>query len=158
MRLSRLTVGAVTVSLIVAACGDGEAVSVEGPWARTSPAMTSAGAVYMDLTAEAADRLIGVSIDPSIAATAEIHETVMADMGTEGESEEPAGMGAMRMQQVEGIDLPAGATVSLEPGGYHIMLIDLTAPLVLGERFDVTLDFAESGTRVVTVEVRDDAP
>ncbi|MGA1345546.1 MAG: copper chaperone PCu(A)C, partial [Ilumatobacteraceae bacterium] len=67
-------------------------------------------------------------------------------------------MGAMVMQQIMSLDLPAGETVELKPGGYHVMLIDLAAPLEIGQTFDLTLDFETAPDRVVTVEVRDDAP
>ena len=57
-------------------------ITVEGAWARTSPMMASAGAAYMTLTSSVDDRLTGVAVDAGIAATVELHETVMAgDMG-----------------------------------------------------------------------------
>jgi copper(I)-binding protein len=67
-------------------------------------------------------------------------------------------MGAMVMQQIMALDLPAGETVNLEPGGYHVMLIDLAEPLVEGESFEVTLDFAEAEDLTVDVVVRTEAP
>lgn len=120
----------------------------------------------MDLTSEEADRLIGASVDPSIAAITEVHETVEADMGEdadEGEAMDEGtsgmeGMGAMTMQEVESIELRPGETVNLEPGGYHIMLLDLVEPLEVGDTFEVTLDFETADDLVVTVEVRDSAP
>ena len=178
--MKRTTIGSTAaLALVLTACGGGEAVTADGAWARTSPMMASAGAVYMDLTSDQADRLIGASVDPSIAGATEVHETVEvgADMGdgdmAEGEmgdgmsedGEDMAGdmsgtegMGAMTMQEVEAIDLEAGDTVSLEPGGYHIMLLDLVEPLEVGDTFDVTLDFETADDLVVTVEVRDSAP
>lgn len=62
------------------------------------------------------------------------------------------------MRPVSSIALPAGETVMLMPGGYHIMLLDLVTPLEVGQTFDVTLTFANAGSKVVTVEVRDEAP
>lgn len=152
-------------ALLAAACSGGEAIDVEKAWARTSPMVTSAGAVYMDLTSTDGDRLIGANVDPSVAATVELHETVMADMGDEAISDDSMsddGMedmgGAMTMQQVSSIDLAAGETVSLEPGGLHIMLLDLTEPLQSGETFDLTLQFETAGEMVVEIEVSDEAP
>ena len=75
----------------------------------------------------------------------EIHETAMED-------------GAMSMREVGEIALPAGTTVNLEPGGYHIMLLDLARPLSVGDKFDVTLTFETAGEQVVEVEVREEAP
>ena len=116
--------------------------------------MADAGAVYLDITSTEADRLVAASVDSSIAGVVEIHETVVAEMGDDG-GEGQEGMGAMRMQQVGAIELPAGETVSLRPGGLHIMLMGLAAPLEVGQTFDVVLTFEEAGEVVVSVEVRD---
>ena len=129
------TIGVLVVLVAaVSGCGgDDDGVTVEGAWARTSPAMTTAGAVYMQITASEADRLVGASVPASVAAVTEIHKTVMAggDMG--GETTTTGGMGGeMTMQPVEALDLPAGETVSLQPGGYHIMLLDLAELLETG--------------------------
>ena len=64
----------------------------------------------------------------------------------------------MSMREVGEIALPAGTTVNLEPGGYHIMLLDLARPLSVGDKFDVTLTFETAGEQVVEVEVREEAP
>jgi copper(I)-binding protein len=148
-RLALLT----TIVLVVAACGgDDEGLDVEGAWARTSPRMADAGAVYMEITSGEGDRLLAAAVDASIAGTVQIHETVMDDsMGEEG-------MGAMTMQQVPAIDLPPGETISLEPGGLHIMLLDLAAPLETGDTFEVTLTFENGGEKSYEVEVREEAP
>jgi copper(I)-binding protein len=59
--------------------------------------------------------------------------------------------GVMRMRQVQsGIPVPAGGTVTLAPGGYHIMLIGLKAPLNAGQAYDVTLDFRHAGPMTIT--------
>lgn len=169
--MRRIAATAAGLVLVVAACGGGEGIDVEGAWARTSPAMANAGAVYLEVTSSDADRLIGASVDPSVAATVELHETVMVDAemsedgasgedmsGEESEGGMDAGSGAMTMQQVGEITLAPGETVALEPGGLHIMLLDLAAPLELGEEFDLTLQFENAGDQVVSIEVRDEAP
>ena len=142
-------------ALLAAGCGEDEPLKVDGAWARTSPRMADAGAVYLQLTSVDGDRLVNAAVDASIAGMVEIHETVMAEMG-EGEVGE--GMGAMTMQEVGAIDLPAGEMVSLEPGGLHIMLMRLASPLEIGQTFEVTLTFEAAGERTVEVEVRDEAP
>jgi copper(I)-binding protein len=165
--MRRIAGTAAALVLAVAACGGGDGIDVEGVWARTSPAMADAGAVYLEVTSSDADRLVGALVDPSVAATVELHETVMVDGEMSGDSSPDEGMsdedtehaaGAMTMQEVGVIDLPAGETVALEPGGLHIMLLDLAAPLELGEEFDLTLQFENGGEQVVPVEVRDEAP
>jgi copper(I)-binding protein len=123
------------------------AVSVTGAWARTSPAVASAGAAYLEISnaADADDALVDVSVDASVAARAELHET---SMGTGG---------MMAMNAVDEIAVPAGTTTVLEPGGYHIMLLELAAPLEDGSTIELTLTFREAGTLVTEAQVRDTA-
>jgi copper(I)-binding protein len=127
--------------------------------------MATAGAAYMTITSSTADKLVGASVDASVAAVVEIHETRMVDggMGTDttmmmgGDTTMP-GMGAMEMVPVDSLDIPAGTAVELAPGGYHLMLLDLAAPLELGSTFTVTLVFEQAGERLVEVVVADSAP
>ena len=162
MNPTRLAVLAIA-PFALAACGGDDPITIEGQWARTSPAMASMGAAYMSISASEGDQLVGVSVPASVAARAEIHEMVPADMDhsmddSMDDDEMAMDMGAMVMQQIMALDLPAGQTVSLEPGGYHVMLIDLAEPLVEGESFEVTLDFAEAEDLTVEVVVRTEAP
>jgi copper(I)-binding protein len=60
----------------------------------------------------------------------------------------------MTMRQVSSIELPAGQTIRLEPGGFHVMLIDLKHGLKAGDKLSLTLRFERAGTRKVTAEVR----
>lgn len=149
--VKRLILVVAALGLVTASCGGDDGVSVENPWARNSPMMASAGAIYMDLEASEDDRLIGASVDAAVAGKVEIHETAMMDdsMGDDSMG------GAMTMREVGEIALPAGTMVNLEPGGYHIMLLDIASPLELGEKFDVTLTFETAGEKVVEVEVRE---
>lgn len=121
-------------------------VRVEDAWARTSPMMATNGAAYMTLNASVDDRLIGAMTAEDIAESIEIHETAM-DPDT----------GEMAMRQVDGIDLAADQDVVLEPGGYHIMFVGLTEPLVPGTTFDIILTFEIAGDVAASVEVRDTA-
>ena len=174
----RVRVAAVVAMLAMlglSACGGdgdgGDGVTVDGAWARTSPALAEVGAAYMELSSSADDRLIGATVDPGIAVTVELHETVSVDDdgaeddgGDHGDGDdhegtgEMDGMGAMTMRQVSEIDIPSGETVALEPGGLHVMLIGLAAPLELDQTFDLTLEFENAGPQVVEVRVRDDRP
>ena len=164
MNATRLALLAIA-PLVLAACGGDDPITIEGQWARTSPAMASMGAAYMDVTSSEGDQLVGVSVPASIAARAEIHEMVPADVPMDDSMDESMDdgemdmdMGAMVMQQIMALDLPAGETVSLEPGCYHVMLIDLAEPLAEGDTFNVTLDFAEADDLTVEVVVRTEAP
>ena len=131
------------------ACGGDDAIVVSDAWARTSPAMATMGAAYMNIEAPAGDTIVGVRVPTAIADHAEIHEVVPA----EGEADSMDA--AMVMQQVMSLELPAGETVELKPGGYHIMLIDLATELEIGSSFNVILDFEKADDLSVMVEVRE---
>jgi copper(I)-binding protein len=160
----------------------GGTVAVSGAWVRNSPMAASVGAAYMVITSPVDDELIGVSVPAAIAARTEIHETVMvqpdqgsdtenathsddtmADGGhgsdtTHGGSHGSMGGGMMTMREIGAIALPAGKMVLLQPGGLHVMLLELAAPLELGATFTAVLEFAVSDPIEVTFEVRDTAP
>ena len=169
-RLARLAPIAI-VALLVAACssGGGESggIGVSEPWARTSPMVAGAGAAYMVIenTGTAADFLVGGSSD--VAKAVEVHETVAMESVAPMEStgmgmESPmasSGMGTggsvMGMQKMDRLEIPAGGSVELKPGSYHIMLIDLTRELKAGEKIDLILKFEKAGDVKVTAEVRE---
>jgi hypothetical protein len=62
----------------------------------------------------------------------------------------------MRMREVKTVDLPKGKTVSLEPGGFHIMLMNLKKPIAAGDVIPLTL-VIESGGKQQTVEIKAEA-
>ncbi|WP_345534793.1 copper chaperone PCu(A)C [Viridibacterium curvum] len=112
------------------------------PWARaTAPgAMAGGGFLKIENKGEA-DRLVSASAGVSEAV--ELHT-----MSMEGD--------VMKMQKLDrGIELPAGKTTELKPGGLHIMFIGLKAPLKQGEKFPLKLKFEKAGE--VNVEVAIDA-
>lgn len=101
-------------------------VAVTDPWIRaTVPAQKTAGA-FMQLRSPKATRL--VEVQSPVAGRAEIHQ-----MDMQGQT--------MRMQKVDGIDLPAGQPVNLSSGSYHVMLFDLKQQLKEGEQVPLTLVF-----------------
>jgi periplasmic copper chaperone A len=59
------------------------------------------------------------------------------------------------MQKVDRLEIPAGGSVQLKPGSYHIMLIDLTQELKAGEKIEITLNFEKAGAVKVMAEVRE---
>jgi len=151
--------------------GGGDGIEITGAWARTSPAMAEAGAAYMTITnsSEAAVSVVSASVDPEVAGVAELHEVVPADGAMEAadgemdhsdmaDGETADGEMAMTMQEVSSIDVPAGGSVSLEPGGYHVMLLELPDPLATGEEFEVTLQLADDTEVVVPVIVSENGP
>lgn len=111
--------------------------TIEHPWARASAGPARNSAAFMTIhNSGAADRLIAAAGD--VAARVELHTHMM-----EGD--------VMKMRQVEAIDVPAGGMATLQPGGFHVMLIGLHEPLKEGDRFPLTLTFEKAGE--VTLEI-----
>jgi len=129
--------------VVVAACSStSDAVTIDDPWGRPSPTSTGNAAFYMAVTGGETDDRIASASSPSCGVT-ELHETTMQD-------------GVMSMQeQTEGIPIPAGSTVMLEPGGLHVMCIGVQEALVAGETVDVELEFENAGTVSVVAEIRE---
>lgn len=118
---------------------------IDGAWARATPEAARQGAAYLTVhnDGRTGDRLIGARTPA--AARAELHTHRHED-------------GVMRMREVPAIEVGPGATTALAPGGHHIMLIDLAAPLRDGARFPLTLRFERAGEVVVQVPVRRSPP
>ncbi|PUE12850.1 copper chaperone PCu(A)C [Limnohabitans sp. T6-20] len=104
-------------------------VKVEGGWARATVQGQNATGAFMKITAPQTTRLVAVSTPA--AGVAEIHEMKM-----EGS--------VMKMRAVPALDLPANQTVELKPGSYHLMLMDLKAPLVKDGSVALTLIFKDA--------------
>ncbi|MEY2721107.1 MAG: hypothetical protein RL597_552 [Pseudomonadota bacterium] len=108
-------------------------ITIERPWARASAPGQTVGGGFMTILHQGAteDRL--VSATTPMAREVQIHT-----MNMDG--------GVMRMRPVEGgLAIPAGGRVVLQPGGLHLMFMELSAPLVAGSTFPVTLRFANAG-------------
>ena len=175
-RAAVASMGGLIVALIVlglAGCGSssdgagtdpsGDGVVVSDVWSRTTAAQAQMGAVYLTLQAPLDDELVAASVSRDIAASTEFHETTKTEAADP--SEEPdqdsgemahdsMSGGMMGMREVSSVALPAGTPVTFEPGGYHVMLIDLAAPLEESQTFDVTLTFRTAPPRTVTATVR----
>jgi copper(I)-binding protein len=116
-----------------------DAVTARDAWARATAPGMSVGAVYLTLQGGAkADSLIGAAT--TRAGMTQIHVVTAAD-------------GMSRMRETAAVDVPAGKRVLLAPQGTHIMLMQLTQPLIAGERFTLTLTFAKAGARDISVQV-----
>jgi copper(I)-binding protein len=119
-------------------------LQIAGAFSRaTLPNAPVAGAYFIVTNSGTADdRLIAVSTP--VAGTAEIHQMQM-----EGD--------VMKMKALpDGLVIPAGGSVTLKPGGYHLMFMELKAPLVEGQSIPVTLTFEKAGK--VEIEVLVDSP
>ncbi len=104
-------------------------VKVEAAWARATVQGQKATGAFMKLTAPQAIRLVSVSTP--VAGVAEIHEMKMDG-------------GVMKMRAVPVLDLPANQPVELKPGSYHLMLMDLKAPLMKDSSVALTLVFKDA--------------
>lgn len=130
---------AISLALLpVAAFAQTSTVTVTHPWARASAGAATTGAAYLTLADTAPDHLVSVSTP--LAKMAELHETI-------------DDKGIMRMRPVPHLALEPGKPVTLSPGGYHVMLMGLAAPLKAGDQFPMTLTFEHAPPVTVTVEV-----
>lgn len=184
-RRVRATIAAaalLAVAVLAAGCSSGSTgtITVEGAWARTSAMVSGAGAGYIVIknTGSADDAITGGTT--SVAKTVEVHETVdmssAAPMpsasgegmgGMDGGMASPAasdGMGGMSdsgssgmmgMRKIDRLVIPAGGSVELKPGGYHLMIIELNQELKAGTKIEITLNFERAGPMKVTFEVRE---
>ena len=115
-------------------------IGIEQPWSRAMPPSAHTGAVFVSIYNQGqADQLVA-AYSP-IAETTELHDHIHQD-------------GLMKMVKVPAMEVPAGGSLELKPGGYHIMLIGLKQSLVAGEHFPVRLDFAKAGSIELQVEVK----
>ena len=132
-----LTLGAI---LALAGGANASSVMVMKAYARASATPTAdSGAAYVSLMVHgSADRLVAVSTPA--ARMAALHRTVNVD-------------GVMKMEHVDAIDIAADGMLKMKPGGYHIMLMGLNAPLKEGDEIDLTLTFEKAGEVKVKAKV-----
>ncbi len=117
-------------------------IQVHDAYVRSTPPDQQTTAAYMNIhnTNDKPYRLVAVVSDA--ARMVQLHEVKETD-------------GVARMQQVDFIDLPAKKNTALQPGGYHIMLIDLMKPLNPGDTIDFTLVYNDGSRTELTMPVKD---
>ena len=129
--------------LLAGAIGSAHAgdISLEHPWSRATPAGAPVGAGYVTLknAGAAPDKLISATA-PDVAGKVEVHQMTMDG-------------GVMKMRPINGLEIPAGKSVELKPGGYHIMFMQLKKPLVAGETVKGTLSFEKAGAVPVEFKI-----
>lgn len=112
------------------------------PWSRATPggAKVAGGFLVIENKGSAADALMGGATD--VAAKVEVHEMAVTN-------------GVMTMRELDkGLPVEAGKTVTLKPGGFHLMFTGLKRPLKEGDKVPVTLEFAKAGKVQLTFDVR----
>lgn len=107
-------------------------LSIDHPWSRETPKAAPVGGGYLKVVNKGgADRLIAVQSDA--AGKVELHEMAVID-------------GVMKMRPLDkGLEVPAGGTLELKPGGFHVMFIGLKKPFVSGDKIKGTLVFEKAG-------------
>lgn len=149
-----LLVLAFAAMIFAAACGgddDADAktgeeggVTVRDAWARPSSNTIGAAYLVVENKGSSDDRLLRASAD--LSPKVQVHEVVTSGL-------------TQQMQEVkDGIVVPAGGSVELKPGGYHIMLMDLPKPLEVGETVVLTLEFEKAGSMEVRANVEEPDP
>src|SRR5262252_584324 len=129
------------VACVRAAAAAEPSIHIVDAWARATPPGVENGAVYCKiLNHGAADKLVGAR--SSASRGAEIHASVSQN-------------GVDEMRRIEALAVGTGATVELAPGGTHVMLVGLAAPLAPGAKVELTLVFAAAGEVAVEVPVVD---
>jgi copper(I)-binding protein len=111
-------------------------------WSRATPGGAKIGAGYLTIEnkGSSADRLVAIS--GAAAGKIEVHEMATTN-------------GVMTMRRLEkGLTIDPGKTVTLAPGGYHLMMMDLKAPLKQGDKVPLTLEFEKAGKVAVTLDVQ----
>lgn len=117
--------------MLLAGCASKPAIETADLWVKSSEMSMVGGmtAVFGTITNNSAEDITLTGAETEVAGLVEIHEMAMID-------------GEMKMQQIDGgLVIPAGKSVSLEPGGNHIMLMELTKAVEAGQEISVTLRF-----------------
>ena len=131
-----------TALALVACRPAGPQIEIKEAWGRPSPIQAGTGAAYMVINNT------GSEDDKLISATSNVSEAVEThDMTMEND--------VMKMFRLDGIDIPAGSSAELQPGGKHIMFIGLYNKLEVGQVITVTLEFEKTGQQTIEVEIRE---
>ena len=132
----------ITITALLAltsALAPAQGIDVKDAWVRTAVPGQSGTGAFMSITAKDGAKLVAAS--SPVAGVAEVHE-----MRMDGD--------VMRMRAVPVLDLPAGKTVQLKPGGYHVMLMELRQALPKGSTVPLTLTLRDAKGQESKVELK----
>jgi|SRR5437764_1761395 len=121
--------------------GDADKLVVRDAWIQEGPPSQKITAAFMVIENHAAADISLVSAGADAARVVELHKMELED-------------GMMKMRRVDSINVPAGGSVELKPGGYHLMVIGLKKELKEGDEVKVTLRFTGDVLKTVTVPVK----
>jgi hypothetical protein len=116
-------------------------IQVTGAWARSTPPGAKTAAAYLTVVNAGKEDDTLLSASTPVAGMADVHRTTNDN-------------GVMKMRPAGPVDLKPGASLKLAPGGYHLMMTDLKAPLSDGQDFPLTLVFEKAGQVQVSVHVQ----
>ena len=138
LRLPLLAAGLLFSSGLLAAAAD--QVAVHQPYVRLAPPNAPASGAFMVIRNNGSSDLKVVKADNPVSRLTELHTHL-----NEG--------GVMKMRQVPAIEIKAGGEAVLQPGGLHIMLIDLKTPLKEGDNVPITLTFDDGSSKQIDAKV-----
>lgn len=121
-----------------------EPVEVNKAVARETIAGSKVTAVYMDIQNNSDQNLKLLAVKTKVSKKAEIHQSSQVKCHEGNDSH-----AMFKMRQLDNLEIPAHETLSLAPGGYHIMLIDLLQPLKQGDKVNLTLVFGDKSEKDV---------
>jgi hypothetical protein len=156
-RVTRIAIALSVFLLVLAGCQEAtpddttaesdsntEDIAITDVWVRAMESGNSAA--YMTVQNNTDNDITLTAATTDVARMVQVHQTVIED-------------DVARMQEVtDGLTIPAGESVNLEPGGYHIMLMNLEEALVDGEETTLNLIFSNDETRTITAPIRTEAP
>lgn len=120
---------------------DANKIVIKDAWVQEGPPSHKITAAFMLIENHNATEISLLSASTDAARVVELHEMLIEE-------------GMMRMRKVDAINVPAGGVVRLEPGGYHLMIIDLNRELQAGEQVRVTLRFSNRVEKTINVPVK----
>jgi len=116
-------------------------VLIRNGWVQESPPSQTITAAYMTIENHTGADIALRSASTEVAQTVELHKMELVD-------------GMMKMHRVENINIPAGGTAELKPGGYHLMVIGLKKELKEGDKVTITLEFSSDRRETITIPVK----
>ena len=147
-----LTTLITVILFVLTACGDRDSnaefevsamsgIQIAAPFAYPAKAGEPVGVTYLNLANHGPSDNRLVSASSEVATRIETHETIEVD-------------GVVKMRHREdGFHLPTGRTLTMEPGGHHLMLMEIQSDLVEGSTFQMTLFFEKGEARTIDVPI-----
>jgi periplasmic copper chaperone A len=140
-KLSAESAGIYSAASLTPFVHDKSEVLVRDAWVQEGPPSQTITAAYMTIENHSGGDISLRSASTEVAQTVELHKMELVD-------------GMMKMHRVKTIDIPAGGTAELKPGGYHLMVIGLKKELKQGDKVTITLEFSGDLRKTITIPVK----